>query len=298
MFKIDKGAVMNALAGFDIDQIKKASDEIKKKKPEFTVMLDLYEKIFIAQEKARKIVSLPEFNISQEKLSVQHEEKFPLVDISQFSIDQEVSESLFNELCDILTADENELSAAVVSIKLLSDEKKIDLNKLFTAFFKEDESLFDEAEVKYSIDKEILGFLIYNALQPSLVSFSEMISVNLDSDNDWEKGYCPVCGSMPELSLFEENGKRFLVCGFCGHKWGSKRIYCPFCENSNHETLQYYDIDSEEEYRVDVCEKCKKYIKTIDIKKTSRTVYPPLEIRSTPYIDVKLEEMGYKKGNE
>ncbi|HRX46088.1 MAG TPA: formate dehydrogenase accessory protein FdhE [Spirochaetota bacterium] len=289
---------MNALAGFDIDQIKKASDEIKKKKPEFTVMLDLYEKIFIAQEKARKIVSLPEFNISQEKLSVQHEEKFPLVDISQFSIDQEVSESLFNELCDILTADENELSAAVVSIKLLSDEKKIDLNKLFTAFFKEDESLFDEAEVKYSIDKEILGFLIYNALQPSLVSFSEMISVNLDSDNDWEKGYCPVCGSMPELSLFEENGKRFLVCGFCGHKWGSKRIYCPFCENSNHETLQYYDIDSEEEYRVDVCEKCKKYIKTIDIKKTSRTVYPPLEIRSTPYIDVKLEEMGYKKGNE
>jgi len=184
MFKIDKGAVMNALAGFDIDQIKKASDEIKKKKPEFTVMLDLYEKIFIAQEKARKIVSLPEFNISQEKLSVQHEEKFPLVDISQFSIDQEVSESLFNELCDILTADENELSAAVGSIKLLSDEKKIDLNKLFTAFFKEDESLFDEAEVKYSIDKEILGFLIYNALQPSLVSFSEMISVNLDSDND------------------------------------------------------------------------------------------------------------------
>ncbi len=298
MFKIDKGAVMNALAGFDIDQIKKASDEIKKKKPEFTVMLDLYEKIFIAQEKARKIVSLPEFNISQEKLSVQHEEKFPLVDISQFSIDHEVSESLFNELCDILTADENELSAAVGSIKLLSDEKKIDLNKLFTAFFKEDESLFDEAEVKYSIDKEILGFLIYNALQPSLVSFSEMISVNLDSDNDWEKGYCPVCGSMPELSLFEENGKRFLVCGFCGHKWGSKRIYCPFCENSNHETLQYYDIDSEEEYRVDVCEKCKKYIKTIDIKKTSRTVYPPLEIRSTPYIDVKLEEMGYKKGNE
>ena len=124
-----------------------------------------------------------------------------------------------------------------------------------------------------------------------------MISVNLDKDIEWDKGYCPVCGSMPELSLFEENGKRFLICGFCSHKWASKRMYCPFCENSDHETLQYYSIDDEEEYRVDVCEKCKKYIKTIDIKKTTRTIYAPLEIRSTPYIDIKFEEMGYKKGN-
>jgi FdhE protein len=288
---------MNTPAGFDSSEIKKASDEIKKKKPEFAAMLDLYENIFITQEKAGKKISLPEFKIPQEKLSIKHAESFPLVDISEFSIDYKNSEALFNELCDILTDTENELSAMVKSIKLMTGENKIDLNKLFAAFIKEEESLFDEAETKYNIDKQVLGFLVFNALQPSLVSFSEMVSVNLEKDNEWEKGYCPVCGSMPELSLFEENGKRFLICGFCSHKWASKRMYCPFCENADHETLQYYSIDNEEEYRVDVCDKCKKYIKTIDIKKTTRTIYAPLEIRSTPYIDIKFEEMGYKKGN-
>ena len=56
---------MNTPAGFDSSEIKKASDEIKKKKPEFEAMLDLYENIFIAQEKAIEKISLPEFKIPQ-----------------------------------------------------------------------------------------------------------------------------------------------------------------------------------------------------------------------------------------
>ena len=149
---------MNTPAGFDNSEIKKASDEIKKKKPEFEAMLDLYENIFIAQERAKKNISLPEFKIPQEKLSIKHAESFPLVDISEFSIDYKNSEALFNELCDILTDTDNELSATVKSIKTLNVENKIDLNKLFTAFIKEDESLFDEVETKYNIDKQVLGF--------------------------------------------------------------------------------------------------------------------------------------------
>lgn len=288
---------MNTIAGFTPEEIRKAAEEIKKNKPEFATMLNLYESIFIAQEKAKKIVSLPEFKIPEEKLSIKQAEYFPLADISEFSIDYDVSEKLFMEICDILDANDNELSETVKKISALTAEKKIDLTKLFASFIKEDESLFNEAEKKHNIDKQVLGFVVYNALLPSLTSFSEMISENLGKDTDWDKGYCPVCGSMPALSLFEENGKRFLICGFCGHKWGSKRMYCPYCENDDHETLRYYSIDNEEEYRVDVCDKCKKYIKAVDIKKTARTIYPPLEIRSTPYIDLKFEKMGLKAGN-
>ncbi len=288
---------MKAIAGFNTEEIKKAAEEIKRKKPDFEIMINLYESIFIAQEKAKESISLPDFNISEEKSAIKQAEKFPLTAIQEFSIDYEVSEKLFLDICDILTATENELSETVRKISSLTKEKKIDLKKLFQTFIKEDESLFIEIEEKQDIDKQVLGFLVYNALKPSLSSFSAMISINLDKDTEWDKGYCPVCGSMPELSLFEENGKRFLICGFCGHKWASKRIYCPFCENTDHETLQYFDIENEEEYRVDVCHKCKKYIKTIDMKKTSRTIYLPLEVQSTPYINFKFEKMGYKPGN-
>jgi len=288
---------MNTIAGFNPDEIKKAAEEIRKKKPEFKTMLELYEKIFIAQEKAKSRIELAGFEIPEETLQIKKTEKFPLTDITHFFIDYNVSEELFTEICDILTVNENELSEKAKEISGLYTEKKFDLNKLFKAFISEDESSFDEAEEKLNIEKQVLGFLIYNSLKPSLVSFSEMISVYLDQDNEWDRGYCPVCGSMPELSLFEENGKRFLNCGFCGHKWASKRIYCPFCENTDHETLHYYSIDNEEEYRVDVCDKCKNYIKTVDIKKTTRTIYPPLELCSTPYIDLKFEEMGFRCGN-
>ena len=288
---------MNTMTGCDSGHIREAVEDIKKKKPEFNLMLDLYEKIFIAQENARRIIKLPDFIIPEETLSVKLKEKFPLVDISQFPIDHKVSGELFDEICDILTAEENELSDAVKKITALSSVNKIDKVSLFSSFLKEDESAYNEIEDKFRIDKQILGFVIYNALRPSISLFSEKISVYLKDLNEWGKGYCPVCGSAPEISVFEDNGKRLLACGFCGHKWDSKRIYCPFCENADHETLKYYDIEGEEEYRVDLCEKCKKFIRTIDIKKTTRKIYLPLESKSTPYLDLKFGKMGYRPGN-
>jgi len=288
---------MNTIAGYNSDDIREAVKQKKKTKPEYALMLDLYEKIYIAQEESKNSIKLKDFTISDEVLSVKIKEQFPLVTLSQFIIDQNVSEELFRNLCSIMLEAENELSESVKKIIRLLENKTMNLPGIFTEFLNENENYFNEIENKFLIDKAILGFIVYNSLKPSLSMFSEKISHNLDKQKEWNKGCCPVCGSMPELSTFEENGKRFLVCGFCSHKWSSKRIYCPFCENTDHETLQYFEIEGEEEYRVDVCDKCKRYIKTVSIENTSRTVYLPLENQSTPYIDLKLQEMGYRSGN-
>ncbi len=288
---------MTTIACYNSDDIREAVKQKKKIKPEYSLMLDLYEKIYIAQEESKKFIHPGEFTIADEVLSVKLKEQFPLVEISQFIIDIEVSEKLFKSICAILLDTGNELSESVKRIIVLTDNKKLILKDLFSEFLAENEDYFDRMESENQLDKTLLGFLIYNSLKPSLSLFSEKISVQLDKEKEWSKGYCPVCGSMPGLSTFEENGKRYLVCGFCTHKWESKRIYCPFCENTDHETLQYFDIEGEEEYRVDVCDKCKKYIKTIDVKKTTRVVYLPLETQSTPYIDLKFSGMGYKPGN-
>ena len=288
---------MNKADVYNPDEIIQAVKDIKKIKPDFGPMLDLYQEIFIAQEDSMNRISLSEFSIPEDVLSVKLKEGFPLLDIPQFRIDSKESGKLFNELCGILTESSNELTEAVKRITELCDNKKTDPETLFSAFIHEDESFFDNMEQEHDIDKAVLGFIVYNSLKPSLTMFSKKMSGYLDNESVWEKGYCPVCGSLPELSVFEDNGKRSLICGFCGHKWLSKRIYCPFCENTDHESLQYFDIEGEEEYRVDVCDKCKKYIKTVDIKKTSRTVYLPLENRSTPYLDMRFSEMGYKAGN-
>jgi FdhE protein len=295
--KINKETKMNTNAGYNADDIREAVKQKKKTKPEYAPMLDIYEKIYIAQEESKNNIKLKDLIIPDEVLSVKIKEQFPLITLSQFIIDQNASEELFKNLCTILLDAGGELSESVKKIMSLIENKTLNLPELFSEFLNENENYFNEIENNSGIDKAILGFLAYNSLKPSLSMFSEKISHKLDKEKEWDKGFCPVCGSIPELSTFEENGKRFLVCGFCDHKWESKRLYCPFCENSDHETLHYFDIEGEEEYRVDVCDKCKKYIKTVDIKKITRAVYPALENQSTPYIDLKFEEMGYRSGN-
>jgi len=288
---------MNTINGYTTDNIREAVKEIKKIKPDYALMLDLYEKIYIAQEESKKVIELGDYKIPDAILSVKLEEQFPLINLSEFIIDNNASENLFKSLCSILLETGDELSESVKRLNTFIENKQLDINNLFSEFLHENEDYFNYIENEAHIDKALLGFIIYNSVKPSLSLFSEKVSVYLDKEAVWEKGYCPVCGSKPELSTFEENGKRFLTCGFCSYKWASKRIYCPFCENTDHETMHYYDIDGEEEYRVDTCDKCKKYIKTIDIKKTSRLIYPPLECKATPYIDLKFEEMGFEPGN-
>ncbi len=276
------------------DEIIQAVNERKKNKPDFAPMLDIYGMIFTAQENAKKNTTIDSFTIPDDILKIKLGEQLPLVEISQFMTDADASVRLFNEICGILSGAGDELSG---QIKIIASSAVSSLNEIFSAFLKGDEPFFDILAESSGFDKKILGFIVYNSLKPSLELFSRMVAAIPKCERFWTRGCCPVCGSMPGLSMFGENGKRSLSCGFCSHEWDSKRMFCPYCENTDHEALHYYDIDGEEEYRVDLCDKCKSFIKTIDLRKTSRPIYLPLEVHSTPYIDQRFREMGYKPGN-
>ncbi len=288
---------MNTSAEITPDFISRAVDEIRTLKSDYRLLLDLYEMIFIEQEKSKKSLRLARYAIPEKDVALKQREKFPLVEISQFGIDAESAKTLFSIIAGILISKDSELSVPVKKIIDVVDTGGINSENIFSAFLGGNEPFFASMENEFSLDVTVLSFLVYNSLKPSLNRFSKMIAGYLEKDMEWDRGYCPVCGSLPELSVFEDDGKRSLLCGFCGHRWQSKRVYCPFCENTDHETLRYYEIEEEEEYRVDVCDKCHGYIKTVDVKKISRPLYLPLESIATPYIDLKFKEMGYRPGN-
>jgi FdhE protein len=279
-----------------LDQILKAVEEVRKLKPNYARMLDLYEKIFTAQKESENQVRIEPVEISESTLALKAKEKFPLIDISQFAIDFKAAVMLFRKLCDVVQKATGEMPDSARMIAKAVDEKKLDLNALFEAFLKSDEIFFQKVADELKINKNTLGFITYNSVKPSLVLCARQLSTHLNKNQPWDKGYCPVCGSPPILSIFGSNGQRFLCCSFCWHKWPTQRIYCPFCENSDHNTLHYFDVEDEEEHRVDVCDKCGKYIKTVDTRKTGRVIYPPLEHLSTPHLDIKATEMGHKSG--
>jgi FdhE protein len=110
----------------------------------------------------------------------------------------------------------------------------------------------------------------------------------------WEKGYCPICGSPPALARLEADGRRFLFCGFCWHRWPGRRAVCPFCDTADPGRLSYIYSEEEKEYRLDLCDACRKYVKTLDSRHLARTSYPPLEQVASLHLDVKAAEAGYQ----
>ena len=82
---------------------------------------------------------------------------------------------------------------------------------------------------------------------------------------DWAHGYCPICGGWPALAESRGlEGNRYLRCGACGSGWRIQLLRCPFCREDDHDKLgSLVSARSLEQQRVDVCDGCRRYVKTI-----------------------------------
>jgi len=276
------------------EHIKEAVKALKSLRPVYKEMLDFYEQIFIAQEESKNRIQIDPIKIPDDILSVKAKENFPLITMSDFVIDTKASTDLLIQICNIVKEMKGDMAVSAQVVLEGIETGKIDPDSLFYSLFEGGASFFEKTATRYKIDKNALAFITYSSIKPSLNICAEQLSTYLDKENTWEKGYCPVCGSMPGLSMFIGEGERFLFCSYCWHQWSSKRLYCPFCDNTDSKTLNYFFTEEEKEYRVDLCDSCKKYIKTIDTRETQRYIYPPLEAASTLHLDIKAQGKGFE----
>ena len=70
----------------------------------------------------------------------------------------------------------------------------------------------------------------------------------------------------------------------------------PYCGNQNQNTLAYF-TDDDGLYRLYVCEQCRRYLKTIDLRQANGEIGIPLERLFTLSIDMEAREYGYGDGN-
>jgi formate dehydrogenase accessory protein FdhE len=86
---------------------------------------------------------------------------------------------------------------------------------------------------------------------------------------------CPLCGGQPFLGVLRQEGdggKRQLVCSFCLREWDFRRIYCPACGEADEKKLPVYVAEQFPHIRVEACETCKIYIRTIDLTRDGNAV--------------------------
>jgi FdhE protein len=113
----------------------------------------------------------------------------------------------------------------------------------------------------------------------------------------WREGYCPVCGAWPALA--EARGverSRRLRCGRCGGDWEAEWLRCPYCGMREHARLGALVPESGgERRRVETCESCHGYLKTL----TTLSGAPPgdvlLEDLASVDLDLVALGAGYRR---
>jgi FdhE protein len=288
---------MTTNQGLSADQIQTAVETIKRNRPAYGSLLDFYGQVFSAQEESKNSVQLDPVLIADEVLSAKRQERLPLIDLAEFKIDITPAAELFHKLCRISEKADSEMVSSVLTIGEALNSNQLDLETLFKAILEVDDAFFETTAKRIGVAGQALAFLTYSSINPCIVMCAEQLSTYLKTDTPWKEGYCPVCGCLPAVSALEDEGGRFLFCSFCWHRWQAPRVRCPFCGNADNQKLHYFFDEKEKEYRVDVCDSCNKYIKTVDTRKIDRPLYPPLEQVSTLHLDIIAREKGLESGS-
>ncbi|HYL91657.1 MAG TPA: formate dehydrogenase accessory protein FdhE, partial [Alphaproteobacteria bacterium] len=112
-----------------------------------------------------------------------------------------------------------------------------------------------------------------------------------------EQALCPFCGSRPQVAVLRpegDGGRRSLMCSLCSTEWAFRRVACPSCGEENKDHLPVFIAKEFDYVRVDACDTCHTYIKSIDMTKNGRAV-PMVDELATVSLNLWATENKYEK---
>jgi FdhE protein len=136
-------------------------------------------------------------------------------------------------------------------------------------------------------------FLAFAFLQP----YAEYARSQSPQQDGYTHPRCPFCGRNPALGILRPQGdgaRRSLLCGFCLAEWEFRRVVCPGCGQEDHARLPVYTAETFPYIRVECCDACHTYIKSVDLSKNGLAEPLVDELASVP-LDLWAQERGYAK---
>lgn len=276
-----------------IDNLRKRIDSIIQERPSHKEVLEFLRAVMTEQYKIRPRIKTDPAKMCKGKVKGLNE-GFPLLDKKELSLDMVSAASLFKRICKALSGRKEAFRDAKRISQALAG-KDIDLMELFRQVGAENSDYVSTLSKRLGVREDLLFFLAGNTIKPNLEAYADELKGNVDQEA-WWKGYCPICGSPPFIAKFLEEGERFLVCSSCSFEWRFKRLTCPFCENEDHKALKYFYSEKEGKgTRVDVCDKCGRYIKGVDVQALGGEFIPIVEDLGSLYLDVIAQKEGYQR---
>lgn len=267
-------------------------EEYKQLIPHYKELLDVLEEIIILREQFRKRMNQGVFAVEESLIDVKLGGGLPLIGFSQDLKDSSQPEEYFQALLALTEMLGDEESAGV---RRFLAEESVSYAELIRSTFSVGcvpnrfESVGEDDEIAF----DILRFFVEESLRPALEVIVERYGPRIRKKK-WDEGYCPVCGREPKIGkLMNEGNKRVLFCNQCGYEWRFKKEKCPFCGNEDKDELAYFIVEDEERYRVDVCNYCKRYVKSVDVSVAGEGINMDVEDIATLHLDILANEEGY-----
>jgi formate dehydrogenase maturation protein FdhE len=115
----------------------------------------------------------------------------------------------------------------------------------------------------YGLRQDLATFFAVYFARPYRAAAARILKQGVDMTK-WKRGYCPIDGHWPALShVNAESDARHLWCRHCGTTWAHRREHCPFCGSTRYRTVEIIAPGSEEPYRAQACNECRRYVKEV-----------------------------------
>jgi len=275
-------------AGTD-NKVLRQLEEQQKKEGSLPELLEFYQKLLQIQSGVGQGIDLPSPSFSSDFIKNRTAQGKPILKFSDLDLNWALLRDTFAKVT-ALFAEYPELFGAVPKELKELKPSRFPTKKAVKAWF-------DGAEMPTNtVPDNVSDALVRNLTQASIKPFMSHYStalLGLVDQERWRRGYCPVCGGNPDIGFLDkEEGGRWLVCSRCDAEWIFKRLECPYCGTADQNALAYF-TDDKGLYRLYVCEQCKHYLKTVDMRQAKSEVLLPLERLLTLDIDSQARELGY-----
>jgi hypothetical protein len=161
-------------------------------------------------------------------------------------------------------------------------------------------------------DESALGSMLYSAWRtPGTRQFFGRLVIQpyaqclalagvppVDREMTLAENLCPFCGGAPQVSILSggshTDGARHLECATCSTTWLFRRVRCAACGETEARRIGYYQSPSFDHMRVDTCDACNHYLKSIDLGAAESAV-PMVDEVAGAQLDAWARDHGYQK---
>ena len=274
----------------ETDAIIRHLDEKENKDGTLPQLLKFYQKLLRVQSRVeQKLASLLEPSLGSEAINERLKHGIPLIAFDELALDWSLLRNTFAEVTAIFTEYPELFGEPPERLREPSAGQLL-TKEAVKAWF--EGTALPATILADDVNENLLAAIIHATLKPFLVSHAKTL-IGFVGQEHWRREYCPICGGSPDFSFLDkELGSRWLLCSRCDTEWLFQRLRCPYCGTQDQNVLAYF-TDDEGLYRLYVCEKCRRYLKAIDLRQTEAEVLLPLERLYTLDIDRQAQEQGY-----